>query len=256
MRIVVLLSAGRHPATGAPCPVPAELQAIALARQIAGAGGAVEGLHAGGRDEAVLDALGHGIDGLTLVAAGAADDPLGALVAALEGRMPDLILAGRRGRGGADGGLLPYRLARALGWPIVADAIGAGIAGGEMTVTQALPRGGRRAATVRGAAVITVHPAAPAALPYVHRARLAGRVSEVAGPAALPAALPEGAEIRPYRARPKLIGDVGGGGSAEARLQAVSETRDAGGRVMLRPAPDEAAAAILEFVARFRPRKA
>ncbi|HQT74653.1 MAG TPA: electron transfer flavoprotein subunit beta, partial [Acidiphilium sp.] len=176
MRIVVLLSAGRHPTTGVPCPVPVELQAIALARRIAGASGVVEGLHAGGRDDAVLNALGHGIDGLTLVGAGAAGDPLGALVAVLEGRMPDLILAGRRGRGGADGGLLPYRLARALGWPIVADAISIGLTDSEVRVTQALPRGGRRAATVRGAAVITVHPAAPAALPYVHRARLAGRV--------------------------------------------------------------------------------
>ncbi|WP_174502213.1 electron transfer flavoprotein subunit beta [Acidiphilium sp. C61] len=254
MRIVVLLSAGRHPATGEPCPVPVELQAIALARRIAGASGVVEGLHAGGRDDAVLDALSHGIDGLTLVGAGAAGDPLGALVAVLEGRMPDLILAGRRGRGGADGGLLPYRLALALGWPIVADAISIGLTDGKLKVTQALPRGWRRAATVRGAAVITVHPAAPAALPYVHRARLAGRVNEVAGPVLMPAVMPEGAEIRPYRARPKLIGDVGGDVSAEARLQAVSETRDAGGRVLVRPAPDEAAAAILDFVARFRPR--
>lgn len=256
MRVVVLLSAGRHPATGEPCPVPVELQAIALARRIAGAGGTVEGLHAGGRDAAVLDALGHGIDRLTLVGVGVADDPLGALAATLEGRMPYLILAGRRGRGGADGGLLPYRLARALGWPIVADAIVAEFAGGETRVTQAQPRGGRRAATVRGAAVITVHPAAPAPLPYVHRARLAGRVSEAAGPALTPAMMPEGIEIRPYRARPKLIGDVGGGGSAEARLQAVSETRDAGGRVLRHPSPDEAAEAILHFVARFRPRKA
>lgn len=254
MNIIVLLSAGRHPASGMPRPVPVELQAIALARALSGA--EVAGLHAGGRDEAVLDALGHGLDLITIIEANADDDPLARLAPALAARAPDLILAGRRGMGGADTGLLPYRIARKLDMPIVADAVAVDPGPDRcLTVTQALPRGGRRAAMVHGPAVLTVHPSATAALPYTYRARLAGTVDIGVAPGIVPDAAPrtDELEIRPYRARPKLIGEGTVGGSAEARLRAVSETRVADGKLMIQPSPEEAADAILDYVARFRP---
>lgn len=247
MKIVVLLSAGRHPASGAPRPVPVELQAIGLARALPGA--EIVGLHAGVADAAVADALGHGLASITVLLM-AAGDPLPALAAELAAMQPDLVLAGRRGTGGADTGMLPYRLARALGMTIVADAMAVASEGENLAVVQALPRGARRRVVARLPALVTVHEAAPAALPYVHRARLAGRIAEKPGIGAFVPALE--VEIRPYRARPKLIGDGGSGGSAEDRLRAATEAASAGGRLMVGPTADEAAEAILAYVRRFR----
>jgi electron transfer flavoprotein beta subunit len=107
VKIIVLLSAGRDPQSGVARPVQVDLQAIALARCVAGA--KVIGSYAGASDEAVLDALGHGLRTLTLLRIDTFDDPSAALAAEIARIGPDLILTGRRGRGGSDSGLLPYK---------------------------------------------------------------------------------------------------------------------------------------------------
>lgn len=250
MKAVVLLSAGRHARSGAPMPVPAELKAIGLAR---GMGGEVTGLHAGARDSAVTDALGHGLGTITVLTIGADDDPLPALAAEIAALQPDLVLCGRRGQGGADTGLLPYRLARRAGMAIAADAIAVeATEAGLLAVVQSLPRGARRRLTLRLPAVVTVHPAAPAARAFVLRDRLAGHVMEKPGSGA-PAPWCA-VETRPYRKRPRLIGDGGTAGSAEERLLAATETQSAGGQLMVEPDPAEAARAIVTYLERFRAR--
>ncbi|HTU52807.1 MAG TPA: electron transfer flavoprotein subunit beta [Acetobacteraceae bacterium] len=253
MNIVVLLSAGRHSGSGAARPVLVELQAIALGLALAGdRAGLVSGLHAGTADPAVADALGYGLGAITVLRIRAEDDPLPALVAEIAARAPDLVLAGRRGHGNSDSGLLPYRLAHACGWPIAADAVAMARDSDRLAVTQFLPRGARRRLELTIPAVVTVHDAAPEARHFVYRARLAGLINEKPGVGGAPAAK-MAIEIRPYRARPRLIGDGGAGGSAEERLLAATETRSVGGRLMVNPDPDTAAAAILEYVASFRP---
>ncbi|HUC18223.1 MAG TPA: electron transfer flavoprotein subunit beta [Acetobacteraceae bacterium] len=252
MKILVLLSAGRHFASGAPRPVPVELQAIALGRALVDdQGGSVSGLHAGRVDPSVADALGHGLDDITVLCIGAEDDPLPALAAEIMACAPDLVLAGRRGLGGSDSGLLPYRLARSCARPIAADAVSIAPQGERIGVVQFLPGGRRRRVELKIPAVVTVHEAAPPARNFVYRARLAGTIEEKPG-AGAPAAW-MAIEARPYRARPRLIGEGGMGGSAEERLRAATETRSVGGRLMVHPEADAAAAAILDCVAGFRP---
>ncbi len=252
MKILVLLSAGRHSASGAPRPVPVELQAIALGLALAGdQGGSVSGLHAGMVDPSVADALGHGLDEITILRIGAEDDPLPALAAEIAARAPDLVLAGWRGLGGSDSGLLPYRLARACGWPIAADAVSIAPQGEGLGVVQFLKRGRRRRLALMIPAVVTVHEAAPPARNFIYRARLTGTIEEKPGSGA--AAKWTEIEARPYRPRPRLIGEGSAGGSAEERMRAATETRSVGGRLMVHPEPDEAAAAILDSVAGFRP---
>ena len=248
MKAAVLLSAGRHPNSGAPMPVRAELQAIALAR---GLGCDIVGLHAGSVDRTVADALGHGLAAIIMLAIGPEDDPVPALAAEIAANAPDLILAGRRGQGGADTGLLPYRLARACKLPIAADAVAlAREDEGRISVVQSLPRGARRRLTVRAPALVTVHPAAPPPRPFVYRERLVGRTDEKPGLRVPAQAL--GFETRPYRQRPRLIGDGAAGGSAEQRLRAATEPKSVGGTLMIGPAPAEAAAAILQYLTTFR----
>lgn len=250
MKAVVLLSAGRHPNSGAPMPVRAELQAIGLARRL---GCTVVGLHAGSADKAVADALGHGLGGITVLAIGPEDDPVPALAAEIAAIAPDLILAGRRGQGGADTGLLPYRLARVCDLPIAADAVAiARETEDRISVIQSLPRGARRRLIMRAPALVTVHFSAPPEHPFVYRERLAGRIDEKPGIRVPAQAI--GFENRPYRQRPRLIGDGAGGGSAEQRLRAATETKSVGGTLMIDPDPADAAAAILDYLTAFRAR--
>jgi electron transfer flavoprotein beta subunit len=227
MKAIVLLSAGIHPRSGAPMPVPVELQAIALAHRF---GCHVTGLHAGPSSAVVADCLGHGLARIIHLRIAADDDPLAALRAEIADQAPDLVLAARRGQGGADSGLLPYRLAKACGMPIAADAV-ALEAGG--VVVQALPRGAKRRLVLRLPAVLTVHDSAPPPLPFVYRQRLAGEIFEKPGISAPAPAFAY--EDRPYRRRPKLIGDS-------------SAQRSAGGRLMVHPTQEEAAAAILDYL--------
>jgi len=242
MRIAVLLSAGLHPVSGRPCPVPVELQAVRLAVDL---GGEIDGLHSG-PDAAILrDALGHGLPRLDHIALPEGSDPLPSLAAKLREIGPTLILAGRVGQGGDDTGTLPYALARALGLPIIADAVALvpGSENGTLMVEQALPKGARRRVVVRLPAVVTVHPAAPAPLPFAFGVARRGMIETVPG---VEAPRPDSSiEQRPYRKRPKLIATSAAGASAADRLKAATETASTGGKLLVNPEPSEAAREIL-----------
>ncbi len=215
----MLISAGRHPVSGRAAPVPVEMQAIRLAGAL---GAAPYGLHVGADAEAVRDTLGHGLSRLVVLQT-EAGDPCPALVAHFSRLPPDLILAGRRGQGGTDGGLLPYRLAHALGWPILADAATLARDANGLRVEQALPRGARRVVEIKLPCVVTVHPAAPPALPFRYAA-LRGEIEVLPAGPGTPATEPE---PRPYRMRPKIIAQSNSGGtvlagvSPEAAAQAI-----------------------------------
>jgi electron transfer flavoprotein beta subunit len=245
MKAIVLLSCGVHQRSGAAMPVLVELQAIALARRL---GCEVVGLHAGRGGPAIEDCLGHGLDRIFRLRIGEGDDALAALSSEIAEQKPDLVLAGRRGQGGADTGMLPYSLALACGMPIAADACGLEVEAQGLAVVQALPRGGRRRLVLRLPAVVTVHESAPAALPFVYRERISGMIVEKPGVAV--AAAEFAFEARPYRRRPKLIGETGG--SAEERLRAATEQKSAGGKLIVNPDPMEAAVAVLDFLKQFR----
>ena len=245
MKAVVLLSAGLHPVSGQPAPVPVEAQAVRLALAL---GAEVTGLHAGAEEVAIRDHLGRGLKEIALLPLSAGGDPLPVLAEALHAAAPDLVLAGRRGSGGTDSGLLPYRLARALSWPVVADAAALGRDDDILAVEQALPRGTRRRVRVRLPCVVTVHPAAPPPLPFAFAAARRGRVTRHPG-LATPRSLVEDLEERPYRRRPRLLGAAPGGSAAD-RLRAATEAASGGGQLLVNPPPEIAAAEILAFLRR------
>lgn len=245
MKAVVLLSAGLHPVSARPAPVPVEMQAIGLASGLADD---VSGLHAGPGGPGVADALGHGLARIGHLPLPRGADPLAALAAQLAANPPDLVLAGRRAQGGEDSGQLPYALATRLGWPLVADAVELALTEpGILAVRQALERGGRRTVTVRLPVLVTVHPSAPAAAAYAFGQARRGRVEVLPLPAGVEedalAVLP--VELRPYRPRPRLIRGAAVGGSAADRLKAATESAAADGKLMVNPSPEEAAREIL-----------
>jgi electron transfer flavoprotein beta subunit len=251
VKIVVLLSAGLHPMSGRPCPVPVELQAISLAQgllrnQIGSHGGSVVGLHAGEATPSVLDCFGHGLSTIEVLKQ-ANGDPGAALNAAIRRIAPDLVLAGNRARGGEDSGMVPYCVAASLGWPLCSDAVDVARHKRGFDVIQAQPRGARRRMVLAAPAIVTVHPAAPAAAAFAFGAARHGNLILTCGSPMAPA--DRTISEHPYRRRPRLLHGATFGGSAGSRLKAATEV-SGGGQVMIDPLPEEAADAICALLAR------
>jgi electron transfer flavoprotein beta subunit len=249
MRIVVLLSAGRHPVSGAAVLPRVEAQAIRLA---AGLGPTI-GLHAGPDASAVAEALGLGLSRIVHIPLPAEADPVRPLAARLVALAPDLILAGRRGQGGEETGMVPYALADAFDCALVPDVVAlAANPAGDLTLDQGLGRGARRQVSLRGPVLATVHPDAPAPLPYAYGQARRGVIETAEAPPPSPADAPPALEERPYRRRPKIVKGAPSGGSAAERLKAATGESGAsgGGRLLVDPEPDEAAREILAHLRR------
>lgn len=235
MKTAVLLSNSRNPVSGRSALARLESQAIGLATHL---GGSVIGIHAGERTEATREALGVGLSAVECLETSADADPIPALIDRLKAEEFDLILAGRRGQGGLDTGLVPYLIAKALDRPIIADAvaIAAGSEAGTIRVDQALKKGARRRVTVRLPAIVTVHPLAPAPAVFVYGAARRGNIRSVPANSEL-ADTSVWAE-RPYRNRPRLMR------TTEA------STGDTSEKLHVQPEPAEAARLILDYLER------
>ncbi|KMO30361.1 electron transfer flavoprotein subunit beta [Methylobacterium tarhaniae] len=250
MRIAVLLSEGRHPVSGASVLPRLEAQAIRIAAGL----GQAYGLHAGPDAASVAEALGQGLGRIEHVVLAAEADPVPALAARLRATAPDLVLAGRRGQGGDETGMVPYALAAALGLPLIPDVVAAGAGdaeAGTLCLDRSLGRGDRLRVVVRGPVVATVHPDAPAPLAYAFGRARRGSIDRL-DPGPAPVAAPVTAEERPYRRRPRLVKGAPTGGSAAERLKAATGEAGpaAGGRLLVHPDPDEAAREILAHLRR------
>lgn len=248
MKIVVLLSSGRHPVSGTAALPRLEAQAIRLAAGL----GEATGLHAGPDGAAVAEALGQGLGRVEHIALPEAADPVPALTARLAEMAPDLVLAGRRGQGGEESGLVPYALAEALDLPLIPDvvALAAGPDSGTLQLDQSLGRGALRRVVVRGPVVVSVHPDAPAPRAYAYGQARRGTLAAL-GPGIAGAEAPTLAvEERPYRRRPKLVKGAPAGGSAAERLKAATGEAgaSAGGRLLVDPDPEDAAREILAYL--------
>ncbi|MGQ9364927.1 electron transfer flavoprotein subunit beta [Azospirillum sp. ST 5-10] len=250
VEVAVLLSVGRHPASGrgrrADTDARALEMALGLAQDpaVAPDGAAVHALHAGDpADVALRDYLGMGLPALTVLGLASGCDPVGPLVRHLGARRPGIVLAGRRAEGGEDSGMVPYLVAHGLDAALVPDVIGIRPQGdGGAEVLQALPRGQRRAVRVRLPFVATVHPAAPPPRPVAYGPARRGVIVAVAAEGPVDGFL-AACEVAPWRPRPKLMA-AGGGGSAQDRLRAATENKAGKGRLMVGVDPEEAARAI------------
>jgi electron transfer flavoprotein beta subunit len=245
--VTVLLSVGRHPASGRARRAPLDAQALELALQLREAGRAtrVQALHAGNPSEPALrDYLGMGLDRLEVLETAPGADPVPALAARLRDLSPSLILAGAVAEGGEDSGMVPYLIAQALNRTLVPDIVGIEFSDAEAAFTQALPRGQRRLITAGLPLVATLHSSAPAARQSAFARARRGTIDarQVTAPADEFLA---DCTVRPWRAKPRLM-RVQRGGSALDRMKAATETKTGQGRLMVQPSPEEAAAAIYD----------
>ncbi|BDB29843.1 electron transfer flavoprotein subunit beta/FixA family protein (plasmid) [Cupriavidus sp. P-10] len=172
-RIAVLVSVGRHPVSGAPRYSRNDAAALELGRSLAEKHGAqLAVVHAGDAAEpALADYLALGAGEVEVL--GCDPTECSAHVLAAHVKNCDLVLTGTRAEGAYDTGMLPYRLAAAMGRPLVGAAVDVDIDGGRVAVRQFLPKGLRRRVDAALPAVVAVHPLANANPRYAY-ARLRG----------------------------------------------------------------------------------
>ena len=244
--VAVLVSVGRHPASGRARRADRDARALELALRLSPSA-KPRVIHAGDpREPALRDYLGMGIDSLTVLELPPDADPIPALVEHLQGVRPQLVLAGTTAEAGECSGLLPYALAEALDAALAADVAEIAFSGGLVELLQALPRGRRRRLSTPLPAIITVGSAAPPARPFAFGAARRGHIEAVKA-AVVPDAERAQWQQFPARPRPKRL-KVAAGGSADERLRAATEIAAGRGRLLVDPPPAEAARAIWDYL--------
>ncbi|WP_049027273.1 drug:proton antiporter, partial [Burkholderia cenocepacia] len=175
-RIAVLVSVGRHPVSGVARYSRNDAAALETGRQLADKHRAtLDVIHAGDPANAALaEYLALGAREVEVLACRDGDDAVHALAARLDGY--DLVLTGTRAEGAYDTGMLPYRIAAALGYPLVGSAVDVTVDGGRAAVRQFLPKGLRRRVDAALPAVVAVHPLASVEPRYAYARLRAGAI--------------------------------------------------------------------------------
>lgn len=245
LTIAVLLSAGRHPVSGAPRACRGDAVALALGRRLGGVD--VLALHAGSMDEPALrDYLALGAGSVEVLAVPAGSDVAAPLAKKLAG--VDLILTGSRTEQGAGSGILPYALARLLGRPIVSNVLEACIEGNEVRIRQFLPKGQRRGIAAPLPAILVVHPLAPAEIRYAYARRMSGRIGETAAEArSSEAGISPVWSVETGPRRPQIL-RAEDKKSAHARLLAATVSEAKGGVVAIDGSSVDKAQVMLSFL--------
>lgn len=248
--IAVLLSIGRHPVSGRARRAATDAQALEMALALHPK--RLTAIHAGpaADGEALRAYLGMGLERLTLLVLPEGSDPVEPLIAHLCRLAPSLILTGRQAEDGEGSGMLPYLIARGLDAAVVPDVVRVGPADtsdaspGKSAIVQALPRGQRRALSVTGRFVATVHPSAASARASAFGPARRGVIEPVTVEATADLFLSE-CEHRPWRPKPRLM-RVKRGGSALDRLKAATESKSGKGQLLVNPTAEAGALAIYD----------
>ena len=237
--IVALVSIGVHPVSRRARRAELDARALELAL---GCGSTVTALHAGAAEPEVLrDYLGAGATDLVQLETASDADPLPALETWLRETSPQLVVSGTRAEAGECSGTVPFILAERLGFALATDIVALEIEGGMARLIQAVPGGKRRRLEAPLPLIVTVGRPGP-------DPRLSARMRAMRGALQRqPVAAGRVDErpswpSKPSRPRPKRIVPPPGPGQAPAA--------DTGRREMIGPTPDEAADAILDFLAR------
>ncbi len=243
--IAVLLSVGRHPASGRARRADRDARALELAFAM-GADARVRAFHAGDPAEPALrDYLGMGLTELTVLT-GADGDAGAALAQHLRRLNPAVVLAGVAAECGEGSGMLPYQVAEVLGAQLIANAVSCTLRGDSARVIQALPRGARKALRVGLPLVLTVDRAAPEGRMSAFGPALRGRIQVVAV-AGMPAPEADDSIERPARIRPRRLRALGQASAAE-RLRSITPMRATSGQRLLDVDPQQAAQAIWQYL--------
>lgn len=244
--IAVLVSVGRHPVSGTPRYSRNDAAALKIGRALAAEHRArLDVIHAGDpRNAALADYLALGAASVEVLECTDGDDAAAALAERV--RDHDLVLTGTRAEGAYDTGMLPYRVAAALGWRFAGAVVDVSVDAARATLRQFLPKGVRRRVEAALPAVVAVHPLANAQPCYAYARLRAGdvRATRVATRAAADAGQwsTRAAEHKPVKlaAADKRSG--------HARMLSATTTESRGGNVVIEGSSVEKAQVILAYL--------
>ncbi|MFM0756180.1 electron transfer flavoprotein subunit beta/FixA family protein [Paraburkholderia strydomiana] len=250
MKIAVLVSVGRHPVSGVARYSRNDAAALTLALTLAKQHATtLDVLHAGDpANPALQEYLALGARSVEVLAVPNADGSQADGAALLAARLPgyDLVLTGTRAEGAFDSGMLPYRVANALGIPLVGAAVDVVVKDGCAQVRQFMPKGLRRRVEVQLPALIAVHPMANATPTYAYARQREGAIHPVA--CAAPARATELAwTIRPASSKPVRLA-AAEKRSGHARMLSATTTESRGGSVVIEGSSVEKAQVILAYL--------
>lgn len=258
MKIAVLVSVGRHPVSGTARYSRNDAAALTIALSLAKAHDAtLDVLHAGDpSNPALQEYLALGARSVEVLEIGAdttqthaQPDAATLLSARLQGY--DLVLTGTRAEGAFDSGMLPYRVAHALGMPLVGAAVDLTVRDGCAQVRQFMPKGLRRRVEVQLPALIAVHPLATAAPTYAYARLREGTIKRAAPQTVLD---PHAGEsdalawrVGPATAKPVRLA-AAEKRSGHARMLSATTTESRGGSVVIEGSSVEKAQVILAYL--------
>jgi N,N-dimethylglycine/sarcosine catabolism electron transfer flavoprotein subunit beta len=253
LSVAALISASRHPVSGASRACRGDAIAMALGRSLVG--DALRVVHAGAEQEPSLqDYLAFGARNIEVLPINVDGDATAALAHHLKN--VDIILTGVRAEVGAGSGLLPYLLAKALERPIIANVLEAKIVTSaassvEVEIRQFLPKGQRRRVACPLPLVIAVHPLSPVKLTYAYARRLSGRIEAVSGVTATEGMTNPSWTVEKTARRPvKLKAQDKKSGHARLLSAIVSETK--GGAVAFEGTTVDKAQVVLNYLREHR----
>ncbi|MEX3691063.1 electron transfer flavoprotein subunit beta/FixA family protein [Paraburkholderia sp. BR14263] len=250
-RIAVLVSVGRHPVSGAPRYSRNDALALDLARTLAERHRArLDVLHAGdAADPALAEYLALGAHEVEVLACTPSGDAARVLAERVRGY--DLVLTGTRAEGTHDSGMLPYRLAAALGLPIVGGAvdIDVDVTTRAAVVRQFLPKGLRRRVQTALPALIAVHPLANAQPRYAYARLRAGAVRPASAMRVSAAESTDASAwtVGPIERKPVRLA-AAEKRSGHARMLSATTTESRGGNVVIEGSSVEKAQVILAYL--------
>jgi electron transfer flavoprotein beta subunit len=245
-RIAVLVSVGSHPVSGAARYSRNDAAALDIARTLAmHHQAALEVLHAGNASNpALADYLALGAERIDVLACSDGDDAAPALANLLQGC--DLVLTGTRAEGAFDTGMLPYRIAAALGYALIGSAVDVSVDNGRVGVRQFLPKGLRRRVDAPLPAVVAVHPLANAAPRYAYARLRAGSI--VASQAVMRPDTEAAQWTMAKAARKPVKLAAAEKRSGHARMLSATTTEGRGGSVVIDGSSVEKAQVILSYL--------
>jgi electron transfer flavoprotein beta subunit len=248
--ICVLVSAGIHPASGWSRPSHNDLHAVRIGRA---ATGLVSSLftHGDVSENVLRGFLRTGADTLTQLEGGEALETLAHTLAQLPASRRRAVLCGARSETGLGRGMLPYKLAAALGLELVANVEQVRYEDGMLVVTTQTTLGTHVVESTQPLVLVAAVPRI--AVPYgSYQAQLRGRI--VREPSFLPAGNDAGAATNfdgyvPLAERnlPTSI-DYPAGRTAGERLAAIRNEAQGHGTKLVDPGAAEAVRVILDFL--------
>lgn len=244
IKAVTLLSLGRHPLSARARRAEQDAQALELASTL----GQASGLYAGPENnkDALRPYLGMGIGPISLMNIGENDDPVATLSAHFKQTAFDVVLTGARAERGESSGMLPYLLAESLQIPVVNQVCAVEVKGNKLAVTQALPRGARRAVEVSTPCILIVDSAAPPARQTAYGPAARGDIQVLSGYSEEDK-VAQNFEFELARKKPKRMKKVKAKTAAD-RFKAATASQAKGGQVITPKTPEEGAQAILDLI--------